>query len=84
MSCVTHSSLRDVNAFAPSDRFLREDDSDDEPNATKEGEPSTANNGPKTWEDRLAEKYYENLYREFAVCDLKHYKSGNVRPKPGS
>jgi hypothetical protein len=32
-----------------------------------------------TWNDQLAKKYYENLYREFAVCDLKHYKSGNVR-----
>ena len=33
-----------------------------------------------TWEDQMAKKYYDNLYREFAVCDLKHYKSGNVRP----
>jgi len=32
---------------------------------------------PKTWDDQLAGKYYESLYREFAVCDLKHYKSGN-------
>ncbi|KDR78958.1 hypothetical protein GALMADRAFT_244647 [Galerina marginata CBS 339.88] len=32
---------------------------------------------PSTWEGQLAEKYYSNLYREFAVCDLKHYKSGN-------
>ena len=31
------------------------------------------------WEDRLAENYYQSLYREFAVCDLKHYKSGHVR-----
>lgn len=34
---------------------------------------------PATWDERLAEKYYSSLYREFAVCDLKHYKSGNVR-----
>jgi hypothetical protein len=32
-----------------------------------------------TWEDKVAAKYYESLYREFAICDLKHYKSGNVR-----
>ncbi|KAH9481718.1 Protein FRA10AC1-like protein [Psilocybe cubensis] len=32
---------------------------------------------PSTWDEKLAEKYYSNLYREFAVCDLKHYKSGN-------
>ncbi|KIY71171.1 hypothetical protein CYLTODRAFT_450980 [Cylindrobasidium torrendii FP15055 ss-10] len=31
----------------------------------------------QTWEDKLAEKYYSSLYREFALCDLKHYKSGN-------
>ncbi|KAJ7592849.1 folate-sensitive fragile site protein Fra10Ac1, partial [Mycena floridula] len=31
----------------------------------------------KTWEDKLASKYYSSLYREFAVCDLKHYKTGN-------
>ncbi|PSR81567.1 hypothetical protein PHLCEN_2v6333 [Hermanssonia centrifuga] len=30
-----------------------------------------------SWEERLAHKYYSNLYREYAVCDLKHYKSGN-------
>ncbi|KAF5312951.1 hypothetical protein D9619_003710 [Psilocybe cf. subviscida] len=32
---------------------------------------------PGSWDEKLAEKYYSNLYREFAVCDLKHYKSGN-------
>ncbi|KAF9561995.1 hypothetical protein CPC08DRAFT_400438 [Agrocybe pediades] len=32
---------------------------------------------PTTWDEQLAGKYYSNLYREFAVCDLKHYKSGN-------
>lgn len=31
-----------------------------------------------SWSDQLARKYYESLFREFAVCDLKHYKSGNV------
>ncbi|KAJ4477332.1 folate-sensitive fragile site protein Fra10Ac1-domain-containing protein [Lentinula aciculospora] len=29
-----------------------------------------------SWEEKLASKYYSSLYREFAVCDLKHYKSG--------
>ena len=32
-----------------------------------------------SWNDKVAKKYYDNLYKEFAVCDLKHYKSGNVR-----
>ncbi|KAF8802500.1 hypothetical protein BYT27DRAFT_7196697 [Phlegmacium glaucopus] len=30
-----------------------------------------------SWDEQLAAKYYTSLYREFAVCDLKHYKSGN-------
>ena len=43
-------------------RFLREDNDQE----------------PLTWEEQLAKKYYDNLYREYAVCDLKHYKTGNV------
>lgn len=30
-----------------------------------------------SWDEQLAAKYYSSLYREFAVCNLKHYKSGN-------
>ncbi|KZS92497.1 hypothetical protein SISNIDRAFT_455705 [Sistotremastrum niveocremeum HHB9708] len=30
------------------------------------------------WDDAIAKKYYSSLFREFAVCDLKHYKSGNI------
>ncbi|KLO09763.1 hypothetical protein SCHPADRAFT_907520 [Schizopora paradoxa] len=29
-----------------------------------------------TWEDQVAKKYYDSLFREFAVCNLKHYKTG--------
>ena len=45
-------------------RFLREDDEQDK---------------SASWEEQIAQKYYASLYREYAVCDLKHYKSGNVR-----
>ncbi|KAK0480197.1 folate-sensitive fragile site protein Fra10Ac1-domain-containing protein [Armillaria novae-zelandiae] len=45
-----------------SHKFLREDEDDEK---------------DSSWEDKLASKYYSSLYREFAVCDLKHYKSGN-------
>lgn len=31
---------------------------------------------PASWEDEVADKYESTLFREFAVCDLKHYKSG--------
>ncbi|KZV90580.1 hypothetical protein EXIGLDRAFT_750535 [Exidia glandulosa HHB12029] len=30
----------------------------------------------QSWEDKVAQKYEESLFREFAMCDLKHYKSG--------
>ncbi|KAF8340312.1 folate-sensitive fragile site protein Fra10Ac1-domain-containing protein [Cantharellus anzutake] len=30
------------------------------------------------WEEKLAAKYEASLYKEFAVCDLKHYKMGGV------
>ncbi|KAJ7145133.1 folate-sensitive fragile site protein Fra10Ac1-domain-containing protein [Mycena crocata] len=32
---------------------------------------------PLSWDEQLASKYYDSLFREYAVCDLKHYKSGN-------
>lgn len=48
-----------------SHKFLREDQ-----------DPAEAHN--PSWNDQLAQKYYGSLFREFAVCDLKHYKSGNV------
>jgi len=32
--------------------------------------------GQKNWADRVADKYQESLFREFAICDLKHYRSG--------
>ncbi|KAI5118138.1 hypothetical protein M0805_001737 [Coniferiporia weirii] len=50
-----------------SHRFLREDDGDAEAGGSK----------ALSWNDQVAKKYYDNLFREFAVCDLKHYKSGN-------
>ena len=52
-----------------SHKFLREDD------AAAEAQNAS-------WNDQLAQKYYDSLFREFAVCDLKHYKSGNVRDPP--
>ncbi|KAF8591210.1 hypothetical protein K439DRAFT_1327808 [Ramaria rubella] len=32
----------------------------------------------KSWDAQLAKKYEDSLFKEFAVCDLKHYKSGNI------
>ncbi|KAF5342285.1 hypothetical protein D9611_001828 [Ephemerocybe angulata] len=57
----SHRHIQELT-IPPAHRFLRED--------TEEGAEAT-------WDDQLARKYYDSLYREFAVCDLKHYKSGN-------
>ncbi|PPQ69175.1 hypothetical protein CVT24_000023 [Panaeolus cyanescens] len=59
-------------------RFLRDEDNppvaSDEQDVAKTVNPSSST---KSWNEQLAEKYYASLYREFALCDLKHYKSGN-------
>ncbi|KAL1690980.1 folate-sensitive fragile site protein Fra10Ac1-domain-containing protein [Schizophyllum commune] len=39
--------------------------------------PDEENDASKSWDDQLARKYYDGLYKEYALCDLKHYKSGN-------
>ncbi|KAG0700289.1 folate-sensitive fragile site protein Fra10Ac1-domain-containing protein [Suillus ampliporus] len=54
--------VTEFDILKASHKFLRDGE---------DGEASTS------WNDRLAQKYYESLYREFAICDLKHYKSGN-------
>ncbi|KAG1796264.1 folate-sensitive fragile site protein Fra10Ac1-domain-containing protein [Suillus plorans] len=55
-------TVTEFDILKASHKFLR-DGADDEASTS--------------WNDRLAQKYYESLYREFAICDLKHYRSGN-------
>jgi len=59
------SFATEFDILRASHKFLREDQD--------AAEPQNA-----SWDDQLAQKYYDTLFREFAVCDLKHYKSGNV------
>ncbi|KAF8623602.1 hypothetical protein AX17_007305 [Amanita inopinata Kibby_2008] len=59
------TGLTEFDILKASHKFLRDEE--------QGGENSSAN----PWNEQLAEKYYASLYREFAVCDLKHYKSGN-------
>lgn len=33
---------------------------------------------PVSWEERLAKKYYEKLYREYCICDLSMYKDNKI------
>ncbi|KAF9509039.1 hypothetical protein BS47DRAFT_1246983, partial [Hydnum rufescens UP504] len=55
----------DFDVLKETHKFIRE-----------EGEPSSSSR--KTWEEALALKYEATLFKEFAVCDLKHHKSGNI------
>jgi protein FRA10AC1 len=63
------SSTTEFDILRASHKFLRQDN-----------DPAESHNN--SWNDQLAQKYYDSLFREFAVCDLKHYKSGNVRTPP--
>ncbi|RUS24661.1 folate-sensitive fragile site protein Fra10Ac1-domain-containing protein [Jimgerdemannia flammicorona] len=31
-----------------------------------------------TWEQRVAKKYYDKLFKEYAICELKYYKENKV------
>lgn len=31
-----------------------------------------------TWEQRVAKKYYDKLFKEYAICELKFYKQGKI------
>ncbi|XKL59997.1 hypothetical protein PGB90_001013 [Kerria lacca] len=33
---------------------------------------------PRSWEEQLAKKYYDRLYKEYCICDLTFYKEGKV------
>ncbi|KZP23745.1 hypothetical protein FIBSPDRAFT_1042606 [Athelia psychrophila] len=59
------SRTTEFEILKASHKFLRDDE---EQQGKKE----------QSWDDQIAAKYYATLYREFAVCDLKHYKSGNL------
>ncbi|KAI8980091.1 folate-sensitive fragile site protein Fra10Ac1-domain-containing protein [Trametes punicea] len=56
-------TISEFDILKSSHKFLREDDNVDD--------------SQLSWDERLAKKYYSSLYREYAVCNLKHYKSGN-------
>lgn len=31
-----------------------------------------------SWEQRVAKKYYDTLFKEYAICELKYYKQGKI------
>lgn len=78
-------------------RFIRDED-DDEDDLDVDGQPSRSTSAQgasssalarQTDKDRLyaetlARRYEASLFKEFALVDLKHYKSGRVRWLPPS
>ncbi|KAI0707153.1 folate-sensitive fragile site protein Fra10Ac1-domain-containing protein [Earliella scabrosa] len=58
-----HATKTEFDILKSSHKFLRDEEEIDE--------------SQLSWDEKLAKKYYSTLYREYAVCDLKHYKSGN-------
>lgn len=44
------------------DRFLRSEEDDQD----------------LSWEKRVAKKYYDKLFKEFALVDLKYYKESRI------
>ena len=33
---------------------------------------------PRTYEERLAKKYYDKLFREYCICDLSRFKENKI------
>ncbi|KAJ3231589.1 hypothetical protein HDU81_003660 [Chytriomyces hyalinus] len=72
------SSSANTSAAIPSEldilrknhKFLRTDE-DDAPD-------SSDSNPNSTWEQRIAKKYYDKLFKEFAIANLERYKEGRV------
>ncbi|KAG8857670.1 hypothetical protein FRB96_005688 [Tulasnella sp. 330] len=53
----------DFDALKDGHRFIRDDDED---------------TSALSYDDAVALKYYKSLFKEYACCDLKHYKRGDV------
>lgn len=67
-------------------RFLKDEDLYDEDehdndidNDTRIDQRPTTSNSMETYNQRLTDNYYNSLFKEFAMSDLKHFKSGRVR-----
>jgi protein FRA10AC1 len=33
---------------------------------------------PTSWEEKLAKRYYDKLYREYCICDLSRFKENKI------
>ena len=53
----------DLDVIRENHQFLWDEDEEDE---------------TKTWEKKLAKKYYDKLFKEYCICDLSRYKENKV------
>jgi protein FRA10AC1 len=70
LEALKRKGRTDWDVLKENHRFLRPDAPD-----TEDGD---ANLSGYSYEDLLSLKYYNQLYKEFAVIDLKHYKTGQL------
>ncbi|KAI8143404.1 folate-sensitive fragile site protein Fra10Ac1-domain-containing protein [Fennellomyces sp. T-0311] len=59
----TGSVKTEYDIIRENHKFIRSDDEDDE---------------EASWEQRVAKKYYDTLFKEYALCELKYYKQGKI------
>lgn len=63
------STLSELAILQKHHQFIRDEDDDDN---------SRTDQRNRSWEDKLALSWYSKLFREYALCDLTHYKAGGV------
>ena len=61
--------------------FIRDDDDDDRPGNS--GASATSYKDMQ-YAEAVARRYEDSLFKEFALCDLKHWRSGRVRTERAS
>lgn len=67
LEALAAGNRNDWDVLRERHRFLRHDD-----------EVPSSSEGGSSYEDEVARRYYSHLFKEYAVADLKHYKSGAI------
>lgn len=62
----TSKDRTDLDVLRENHRFLWEDDLE------------SAENGLESWGKRLAKKYYDQLFKEYGICDLERFKEKKI------
>jgi protein FRA10AC1 len=56
-------------------RFLRDDEEEGQHN---ERHGQSGSRTETEYENEVAKRYYNHLFKEYAIADMKHYKTGNL------